>query len=74
MYDTPSRAQGGQVGGKNSPNLGEFGCLERQIFSQFGRTVRAVQIENRFAFVADDMDVRRPVIVRIDHCSKSVEA
>jgi hypothetical protein len=37
-----------------------------EILAQFGRTVRAMQVEHRFKTWPDHVHVRRPMIVRIN--------
>jgi len=67
MDSAPGRAQGGDVLGQLGFDLRQFARLETDRFAQGGRTGRIVQIENGFAVAADDVNVRWPVIVRIDH-------
>lgn len=52
----------------------QFARLETDRFAQGWWTGRTVQIENGFAVAADDVNVRRPVIVRIAHHASGGES
>ena len=52
----------------------DFGSSEFIVLSQKDRSPRTTQQEHSFCVVADDVHVRRTVIVRINHYSQSDEA
>jgi hypothetical protein len=43
-------------------------------FPQCRRAIRAVEVEHRLASCPDDMEMRRAVVVRVDHHPQTVEA
>lgn len=74
MDSAPGRAQGGDMLGQLGFDLRQLARLETDRFAQGRRTGRTVQVENGFAVAADDVNVRRLMIVRIDHHAIGGEA
>ena len=57
-----------------SRHLAYFGSVEPVALAQFWRTIRAVEQEHGFTFRADDMHMRRRVIVGVDRNPQAVDA
>jgi len=57
---------------QNLSDVLELSCRKSIVFSQF-HCARAVQIKHRFTTRSDYMNMRRPVIVWIDHHPQSME-
>lgn len=55
-------------------HLAYLGSVEPIALAQLHRAARAVEQEHGFTFRADDMDVRRRVIVGIDRDPQTVDA
>jgi len=45
-----------------------------KVLAQLRRAVRASQIEDGFAPRTDYMDMRRPMVIRVDHDPQPIEA
>jgi hypothetical protein len=48
--------------------------VEAIVLAQLWRSLGAVQDEHRFTALADDMDMRRPVVVGVDDGAQAIEA
>ena len=55
-------------------HLAYLGSVEPIALAQFHRAARAVKQEHGFTFRADDMDMRRRVVVGIDRDPQAVDA
>jgi len=47
---------------------------EAVVLPRLGRTIWALQIEHRLAAPADDVDMRRAMIIRLDHHTQAAKA
>ena len=48
--------------------------VEAAVLAQLGRAIGAVQEEHRLATASSDVDMRGPVIMRVDHHAQPVDA
>src|SRR5205085_143894 len=71
MYPLPFPAQQLHVLSQRRDDPGHVASRKPVILAQLDRTDRAVQIEHCLVALADDMDVRRRVVIRIDDHSQT---
>jgi hypothetical protein len=74
MDSLPFAAQNGEIGAQSCLYAVEFSRSESVILPQFGWSARTAQIEHGLAALANHMDMRRPVIIGIDHDAQSANA
>jgi len=55
-------------------HLPYFGSIEPVAFTQVRRTSWAVEQEHRFTFRADDMHMRRRMVIRVDRDPQAANA
>jgi hypothetical protein len=67
MDAPPGFAEQGQMVAKFTADAPQFLLGKTIVLAQLRRSVRAVEIEHRFAPVPQNMDMRRPVVIRVDH-------
>jgi hypothetical protein len=67
MDSLPFAAQRCQTGDQGVFDATDLPEPEPIVFSQFHRSIRTVQVEYGLAALANDMDMGRPMIVRVDH-------
>jgi hypothetical protein len=74
MNVLPCCAQHLQVTSKDSLDLGDFPSRESVIFPNLNRSRPAIQMDYSLATSANDMNLCRPVVIRINHCAQSIKS
>jgi len=70
MNPAPFRAQSSKLVGERRLDPVRLCDRKSEVFPQFWRTVRTVEAEHRLTAAAYHVNVRRPMIVRIDDHSQ----
>ena len=71
---SPFSAKGWDVGQKIGSHHPYLGSVEPIAFAQVRRTIRAIEQEHSFTSRADDMHMRRGMIIRIDRDPQAADA